>query len=126
LYLAKIPPFSICFVFSDSPYPFVAVMHLLPGEAGRRQGDRKQDFEWLEVLGRGMSGVCRKVRGKDDGKIMVVKQIDISFVTPEEYESATRWDKGRRFSVCTASWTRLRVDAANARREHHTCAHRAP
>jgi hypothetical protein len=50
---------------------------------------KKQEFEWLEVLGRGMSGVCRKVRGKD-GNIMVVKQIDISFVAPEEYESATR------------------------------------
>ena len=50
----------------------------------------KQELEWLEVLGRGMSGVCRKVRGKD-GMIMVVKQIDISFVTPEEYESATRY-----------------------------------
>jgi hypothetical protein len=49
----------------------------------------KQDFEWLEVIGRGMSGVCRKVRAKD-GTIMVVKQIDISFVTPEEYQSATR------------------------------------
>ena len=49
----------------------------------------KQDFEWLEVLGRGVSGVCRRVRDKD-GQIMVVKQIDISFVTPEEYESAIR------------------------------------
>ena len=60
-------------------------------EECRRQaaGETKQGFEWLEVLGRGVSGVCRKVRGKD-GKIMVVKQIDISFVTPEEYESATR------------------------------------
>ena len=60
-------------------------------ECRRRQaaGETKQGFEWLEVLGRGVSGVCRKVRGKD-GKIMVVKQIDISFVTPEEYESATR------------------------------------
>ena len=50
---------------------------------------KKEEFEWLEVLGRGMSGVCRKVRGKD-GNIMVVKQIDISFVAPEEYQSATR------------------------------------
>ena len=49
----------------------------------------KQELEWLEVLGRGVRGVCRKVRGSD-GNIMVVKQIDISFVTPEEYESATR------------------------------------
>ena len=64
---------------------------LLPEEPGRRQapGESKQDFEWLEVLGRGVSGVCRKVRGKD-GNIMVVKQIDISFVTPEEYDNATR------------------------------------
>lgn len=36
-----------------------------------------------------MSGVCRKVQNRE-GQIMVVKQIDLSFVTREEYESATR------------------------------------
>ena len=101
-------------------------MHLLPGEAGRRQGDRKQDFEWLEVLGRGMSGVCRKVRGKDDGKIMVVKQIDISFVTPEEYESATRWEKKnmkRSQDFCPGAKSRLFARKGGRRilKEHSRC-----
>jgi len=49
----------------------------------------QHNLEWLEVLGRGMSGVCRKVRAKD-GTIMVVKQIDLSFVTAGEHDNATR------------------------------------
>jgi hypothetical protein len=56
----------------------------------RRGAPMKQNFEWLEVLGRGMSGVCRKVRDRD-GQILVVKQIDLSFVTREEHQNATRY-----------------------------------
>ncbi len=45
-------------------------------------------YEWLEVLGRGFSGVCRKVRFKENGQIYVIKQIDVSFVTNDEYATA--------------------------------------
>eukprot|EP00286_Rhodomonas_abbreviata_P010585 CAMPEP_0181337428 /NCGR_PEP_ID=MMETSP1101-20121128/28006_1 /TAXON_ID=46948 /ORGANISM="Rhodomonas abbreviata, Strain Caron Lab Isolate" /LENGTH=173 /DNA_ID=CAMNT_0023447907 /DNA_START=276 /DNA_END=793 /DNA_ORIENTATION=+ len=52
-------------------------------------GIPSRDFEWLEVLGRGSSGVCRKVRDRE-GELKVVKQIDLSFVTPEEHVNAER------------------------------------
>jgi len=45
-------------------------------------------YEWLEVLGRGFSGVCRKVRFRENDQIYVIKQIDVSFVTKEEYATA--------------------------------------
>jgi hypothetical protein len=45
-------------------------------------------YEWLEVLGRGFSGVCRKVRFKENGQIYVIKQVDVSFVTKDEYTTA--------------------------------------
>ncbi len=45
-------------------------------------------YEWLEVLGRGFSGVCRKVRYKENGQIYVIKQVDVSFVTKDEYTTA--------------------------------------
>jgi hypothetical protein len=77
-------------ISSISPFCTAALLTLLCSSFHTwSERMKKQEFEWLEVLGRGMSGVCRKVRGKD-GNIMVVKQIDISFVAPEEYESATR------------------------------------
>ncbi len=47
-------------------------------------------YEWLEVLGRGFSGVCRKVRQKETGQIFVIKQIDVSFVTKDEYTTAVQ------------------------------------
>eukprot|EP00288_Rhodomonas_lens_P016262 CAMPEP_0177698216 /NCGR_PEP_ID=MMETSP0484_2-20121128/4921_1 /TAXON_ID=354590 /ORGANISM="Rhodomonas lens, Strain RHODO" /LENGTH=291 /DNA_ID=CAMNT_0019209291 /DNA_START=212 /DNA_END=1083 /DNA_ORIENTATION=- len=52
-------------------------------------GTPAREFEWLEVLGRGCSGVCRKVRDRN-GLLMVVKQIDLSFVTEEEHNNAER------------------------------------
>ena len=45
-------------------------------------------YEWLEVLGRGFSGVCRKVKLKESGQVYVIKKVDVSFVTKEEYSTA--------------------------------------
>uniref|UniRef100_A0A6T7QL64 non-specific serine/threonine protein kinase n=1 Tax=Hanusia phi TaxID=3032 RepID=A0A6T7QL64_9CRYP len=47
----------------------------------------RNDFEFLEVLGRGASGVCRKIKDKQ-GHVFVIKQIDLSFVAQEELDSA--------------------------------------
>uniref|UniRef100_A0A7S4H8A5 non-specific serine/threonine protein kinase n=1 Tax=Guillardia theta TaxID=55529 RepID=A0A7S4H8A5_GUITH len=47
----------------------------------------RNDYEFLEVLGRGASGVCRKIKDKQ-GHIFVIKQIDLSFVAQEELDSA--------------------------------------
>mmetsp|Transcript_24203 Transcript_24203/g.38023 ORF Transcript_24203/g.38023 Transcript_24203/m.38023 type:complete len:739 (+) Transcript_24203:74-2290(+) len=49
---------------------------------------RSSGLEWLEVLGRGASGVCRKVQ--KDGVLLVVKQIDVSFITRDEFDNSMR------------------------------------
>jgi NIMA (never in mitosis gene a)-related kinase 1/4/5 len=58
----------------------------LAEKAARRDGH--MELELLEVLGRGMGGVCRKARRMEDGLLVVVKQIDISFCAPEERQAA--------------------------------------
>ena len=50
----------------------------------------RDDFEFMERVGRGASSVVHKARRKADGQIYCVKEIDLSFVTPEEEESALR------------------------------------
>jgi NIMA (never in mitosis gene a)-related kinase len=50
--------------------------------------ENHMQLELLEVLGRGSGGVCRKARRVEDGLLVVVKQIDISFCAPEERQAA--------------------------------------
>jgi NIMA (never in mitosis gene a)-related kinase len=50
----------------------------------------RNDFEFLDRIGRGASSVVYRCRRKADGNIYCVKEIDIAAVTPEEEEEALK------------------------------------
>jgi serine/threonine protein kinase len=57
----------------------------------QRVGDAtstRADFEFMERIGRGASGVVYKARRKADGRVYCVKEIDLSVGQTEEFDYA--------------------------------------